>query len=34
MPELGKRGDQILMPTIYQAHVEATDTALKQDFEG
>jgi hypothetical protein len=34
MRELGKRGDQILLPTIYQAHVEATDTPRKQDFEG
>jgi hypothetical protein len=30
---VGKREDQILLPNIYRAHVEATDTGCKQDFE-
>ena len=29
-----KQGGQFVQPNIYEAHVEATDTGRKQDFEG
>jgi hypothetical protein len=29
-----KQGDPFVQPNIYEAHVEATDTGRKQDFEG